>query len=103
MKPISFTEQENRHLQSVLTNVRQDAQQYQYYPGSDSILSKLETWPASVVFTEQESRQLQTLYFHCQEVAVPFQPLQARDLTFGQPTETIHIVESILMKLEASS
>lgn len=101
-QPINFTEQENRHLQSVFIVLQQDRQQVQYYPDCASILNKLEEYPNPVTFTEQESRQTQALYAHFKEVCIPFQPLQARDLTFGQPTITIQVVESILAKLEAS-
>jgi len=100
--PITFTEQENQHLESIWITIQQDAQQVQYYPNVASIISKLQTWPVPVTFTEQESREIQSLYVYFDQKMRPFPVLQSSLLTFGQDQRQIYVIESILAKLQAA-
>lgn len=103
MKPITFTEIENRNLQEIFIELSQDATRAQYYQAVlPSIISKIEAYPASVLFTEQENRAIQYLYEGFAELLKPY-PYPYSPLTFQQPTVQMEIVFRILHKLKEAA
>ena len=77
-----------------------DAQKRQYYePVYQSIINKVEAYPAPVLFTEQENRAIQTLYEEFLELCKPY-PYPYSPLTFSQPTTQIEICYVTLQKLK---
>ena len=100
MKPISFDERENRALQSLLMEIKMDAQRRQYYePFILDIIGKLEVWPEPIMLTEQENRALQSLFFSFEELVKPF-PYPYSPLTFAPSTVQVELCYNILQKLK---
>lgn len=99
--PITFTETENRNLQQIILERYQDDRIRSLY-GSElnSILHKLEVWPSPTTFTEQESLTIQYQYERLVEILTPY-PYPYSPLTFGQDTQQLVIIKSILAKVKA--
>lgn len=100
--PITLTEPEDQFLQSILTERYQnDCIRSLEGPLFLSLLNQVKTWPAAITFTEQEDRRLQVLLEGLVELLTPY-PYPYSPLTFGQDTQQLSIIKSILTKLEAA-
>lgn len=99
--PISFTENENRLLQSTFTDIYQDdCVRSLEGPLIYSILKLLEQWPVTPTFTEQQSRRVQYQLEKYVELLKPY-PYPYSPLTFGQDTQQLQIIQSALDKVKA--
>lgn len=90
-------------LQEMFIELSQDAQRRQYYElVYQSIINKIEAWPAPVLFTEQENRAIQYLYEGFVELLKPY-PYPYSPLTFSQPTMQVEICFGTLHKLKQAA
>jgi hypothetical protein len=100
--PITFTDQENSFLQTVVNTMYQDDEVRTYEgPLILSILTLLEAYPTPPVFTEQQTRRLQVMLETFIEAATPY-PYPYYPTTFGQTTTQLVICHSVLAKVQAA-
>jgi hypothetical protein len=99
---ITFTEPENRMLQSIFMDIYQD-DSVRSLEGDLilSIVKLLEVWPVAPTFTEQQSRRIQYQMEQFTEILTPY-PYPYSPLTFGQDTRQLTLIKSVLAKVKAA-
>jgi hypothetical protein len=101
-KTITFTESENRFMQSIFRTLYED-DAIRSLEGALilSILKKMETWPIAPSLTSKENNRIQYQLEKFIELMKPY-PYPYYPTTFGQDTRQISVVQSIMTKIKVA-
>ena len=101
--PITLTETENRLLQSIFREIYEDYRLRSVEPDMLlSLVQAFETYPAPLVLTAAQTNRVTWQLQKFVEISRPY-PYPYYPTTFGQDTRQLRVIESIIVKLGATS